>query len=88
MLIGSSAEQAAADFPRVFGPHSLLGKKARVVGTAELGKIRDRGFDVIEDPTTNFPNRGRLIRPTEGAAGFKDEDLKRLAMIFTNKTGL
>jgi hypothetical protein len=43
---------------------------------------------VIEDPTKNFPNHGRLIHPTEGAAGFSDDNLKRLAQVFTDQTGL
>ena len=88
VLIGGTPEQAAVDFRRVFGPHSTLGKKARVVGTADLGAIRDAGFDVIEDPTSNFPNHGRLIHPTQGAAGFNDANLKQLSQAFTEKTGL
>jgi hypothetical protein len=44
VLIGGSAQQAAADFRRVFGPQSSLGKKARVVGTAAIDKIRDAGL--------------------------------------------
>ncbi|GEM_PF-1140977 len=88
VLIGGTAEQAAGDFRRVFGAHSSLGKKARVVGTADLDKIRETGFDVLDDPTSNFPNHGRLIHPAQGAAGFNEENLKRLARVFTNKTGL
>lgn len=88
ILIGGTPEQAAADFRRVFGPPSSLGRKAGVVGTADLDMIRDAGFDVIEDSTNNFPNHGRLIHPTQGAAGFNDENLKRLSQAFTNKTGL
>ena len=48
VLIGGTPEQAAADFRRVFGRHSSLGKKAAVVGSADLDKIREAGFDVIE----------------------------------------
>jgi hypothetical protein len=88
VLIGGTPDQAAADFRRVFGPHSSLGKKASVIGAADLDRIRDAGFDVIEDPTRNFPNHGRLIHPTQGAASFNDENLKRLSQAFTNKTGL
>jgi hypothetical protein len=65
-----------------------MGKKASVVGTAAIDKIRAVGFDVIEDPTANFPNHGRLIHPTEGTAGFSDENLKRLSQVFSDQTGL
>ena len=88
ILVGGTAQQAAADFRRVFGPHSTLGKKASVVGTAAIDSIRDAGFDVIEDPTSNFPNHGRLIHPTEGAAGFTDENLERLSQAFSDQGGL
>jgi hypothetical protein len=88
VLIGGTPKQAAADFRRVFGSHSSLGKKAATVGTTAIGKVRDAGFDVIEDPTTNFRNHGRLIHPTDGAAGFNDANRTRLAAVFTNKTGL
>jgi hypothetical protein len=87
VLVGGTAQQAAADFRRVFGPQSSLGKKAKVVGTATLDGIRDAGFDVIEDPTTNFPNYGRLIHPTEGAAGFTDENLRQLSQAFSDPKG-
>src|SRR5437764_14956088 len=87
VLVGGTPQQAAADFRRVFGPRSTIGKKATVVGTASLGKIRDTGFDVIDDPTTNFPNHGRLIHPTEGAAGFTDETLKPLSQAFSDQRG-
>ena len=88
VLVGGTAQQAAGDFRRVFGPHSSLAKKAKVVGTAALDRIRDAGFDVIEDPSTNFPNHGRLIHPTEGAVGFTDENLKRLSQAFSDEKGL
>jgi hypothetical protein len=86
--MGGTPEQAAADVRRVFGPGSSLGKKARVVGTAAVEKIRGAGFDVIPDATRNFPNHGRLIHPAEGAAGFTPENLEKLAQAFTNHTGL
>jgi hypothetical protein len=84
VLIGGTPDQAAADFRRVFGPKSSLAKKAEVIGTADIAKIREAGFDVIADPSKNFPNHGRLIHPTEGAAGFNDENLERLSKVFTN----
>ncbi len=65
-----------------------MGKKARTVGTADIDAIRATGFDVIPDRTNNFPNHGRLIHPTEGAAGFTYDNLEKLSKAFTNKTGL
>ena len=87
ILIGGTPEQAAADFRRVFGPRSTLGKQATTVGTAEAHRIREMGFDVLSVPTTNFPNHGRIIHPTEGAGG-TPENLERLSKVFTSKTGL
>src|SRR5438128_735174 len=87
VLIDGTAEMAAADFRRVFGPRSSLGRKASVVGTAEIEKVREAGFDVIEDGSAKFPNHGRLIHPTEGAAGFNDANLSRLSQAFRNYTG-
>lgn len=88
VLIGGTPEQAAADVRRVFGSRSSLGKKAVTVGTITIRQIRESGFDIVEDPSINFPNHGRLIHPTEGIAGFADENLNRLAQSFTNYQGL
>jgi hypothetical protein len=87
VLIGGTPEQAAADFRRVFGARSTLGRLACVVGTAEIRAIRAIGFDVIAVPTNNFPNHGRVIHPC-GAAGFKPENLQKLATVFVDKGGL
>jgi hypothetical protein len=88
VLMGGTPAEAAADMRRVFGPISSLGKKARVVGTAELEQVREMGFDVIPDSTTNFPDHGRLIHPTQGAAGFTRENLDNRSRIFADTTGL
>ncbi len=88
VLIGGTPAEAAAAFRRVFGPKSSLGKAASTVGTAEIDQIRVAGFDVIPVPTTNFPNHGRIIHPTEGAAGFTSENLQKLSQVFSNTTGL
>ena len=88
IMIGGTPELAAADFRRVFGPHSALGKKARTIGTANIDAIRDAGFDVVEDPSSNFQNHGRRIHPADGVDGFNDENLRRLSKAFTNQTGL
>jgi hypothetical protein len=46
------------------------------------------GFDVIPLPTNNFPNHGRLIHPTQGAAGFTRANLEQLSRVFTDTKGL
>ncbi|MGO8902370.1 MAG: RHS repeat-associated core domain-containing protein [Isosphaeraceae bacterium] len=88
VLIGGMPADTAADFRRVFGPRSSLGRLASTVGTAEIEQIRKAGFDVIPVPTKNFPNHGRIIHPTQGAAGFTAENLQKLSPVFTNTTGL
>jgi hypothetical protein len=88
VLIGGSPHQAASDFRRVFGRNSSLGKKAATIGTAMIATIRAVGFDVIADPTTNFPNYGRLVHPTKGVASFDDASLNALSQEFHETTGL
>jgi hypothetical protein len=88
VLIGGTPAEAAVAFRRVFGPKSSLGRAASTVGTAEIEQIRAAGFDVIAVPTSNFPNHGRIIHRTEGAAGFTPENLEKLSQAFTNTTGL
>jgi hypothetical protein len=87
ILIGGTAQQAAADWRAVFR-RPATSAKAQTVGTAQIESIRALGFDVAPFPTPNFPNHGRLIHPTEGAAGFTPENLQRLSQIFTDTTGL
>jgi hypothetical protein len=88
VLIGGTPAETAAAFRRVFGPKSNLGNAARTVGTAEIEQIRAAGFDVLPVPTNNFPNHGRIIHSTQGAAGFTPENLQKLSQVFTNTTGL
>jgi hypothetical protein len=88
VLIGGTPAETAAAFRRVFGPKSSLGRAASTVGTAEVERIRSVGFDIVPVPTSNFPNHGRIVHPTYGAAGFTPENLERLSQVFTNSTGL
>ena len=84
VLIGGTAAEAAEQMRRAF-PRSLKWGRGGVltVGTADIDSIRLAGFDVIADPTTRFPNHGRLIHPDD-AAGFSDENLDRLARAFVD----
>jgi hypothetical protein len=43
---------------------------------------------VILIPACNFPNHGRIIHPTEGAAGFTPENLEKLSRVFTDTMGV
>lgn len=56
------------------------------MGTASIEAIRDAGFDVIPDPSAALPNHHRIIHP-DGAAGFNDTNLGKLAEAFTNSSG-
>jgi len=88
VLIGGTPAEANAAFRRVCGPKSSLGRAASTVGTVELGQIRAVGFDVVPAPTSNFPDHGRIVHPTQGAVGFIPENLQGLSQVFTNTTGL
>jgi hypothetical protein len=79
---GEAAAQMRAAFPKAPGLH----KTAKTVGSTSDEAIRSAGFDVIANPTRKLPNHYRIIHP-EGAAGFTDENLTKLASVFTNTTG-
>lgn len=79
---GEAAAQMRAAFPKAAGLHEA----AKTVGTTSDDLIRSAGFDVIANPTKKLPNHHRITHP-EGAAGFTDENLARLAQVFTNTTG-
>ena len=87
VLIGGTPQQAAADWRAVF-PRPGSSAKAQTVGTADLADIRTIGFDVVHLPAPSFPNHGRLIHPNENAMGFNTANLKALAQVFQNTTGL
>ena len=79
---GEAAAQMRATFPKAAGLHEA----AKTVGTTSVDLIRSAGFDVIANPTRTLPNHHRIIHP-EGSAGFGDENLARLAQVFTNTMG-
>lgn len=72
----------AADRIRAVYRTSRKWASALDVGTATVGAIRAAGFDVIADPTPNFPHHARLIHPL-GVPGFDDANLTLLAAVFT-----
>ena len=79
---GDAAAQMRSVFPKAAGLHEA----AKIVGTTSSELIRSVGFDVISDSTRKLPNHHRIVHP-DGVAGFTDENLARLARIFTNTEG-
>ncbi len=77
-----AAAQVRAAFPRAAGLHQA----ARTVGSTSEDAIRRAGFDVIPNPTRKLPNHHRIIHP-DGVAGLTDQNLAKLAAVFTNTTG-
>lgn len=79
---GEAAAEVRAAYPDATGLHEA----ARTVGSSTTEAIRSVGFDVIPAPSRRLPNHHRLIH-SEGTAGFSDENLERLAQVFTNTMG-
>ena len=79
---GEAAAEMRAAYPGAAGLH----KAAKTVGSSTTEAIQGVGFDVTPTPSRRLSNHYRLIHP-EGAAGFTDENLARLAEVFTNTTG-
>jgi hypothetical protein len=79
---GEAARQMRRVFPNARGLHDL----SRTVGSTTVEAIREAGFEVLEDPTTNFTNHVRIIHP-DGASGFSAENLIRLSATFHDTTG-
>ena len=84
-LQGGRPCDAAADMRRVFPKATKLQEQSKTVGTATAADIRAAGFDVIHDPTGNFPNHARIIHP-DGAAGFTPENLAKLSNSLNNSS--
>ncbi len=85
VLIGDEPAEAAGQMRSAFP-----GRRWRVLGntvaTATAGEIRAAGFDVIRAATAKLPNHGRITHP-DGEAGFTDENLARLADVFSISSG-
>ena len=79
---GAAAQEMRTGLPKAKGLH----EQAKTIGTTSEEAIRGAGFDIIPTPSTALPNHHRIIHP-EGAAGFNDNHLARLAEVFVNTTG-
>jgi RHS repeat-associated protein len=86
VLQGGEAKKAAEDMRAAFPKATKLKEASKTVGTATAEDIRAAGFDVVSDPTRNFPNHARVIHP-EGAAGFTAENAEKLSKAFSNTCG-
>jgi hypothetical protein len=86
-VIKAPTPSAAAREIRTGLPRArMLHEQAKTIGTTSEEAIRSVGFDIIPTPSAALPNHHRIIHP-EGAAGFNDENLGRLAEVFANTTG-
>ena len=81
-LRATAAREMRTGLPRA----KVLHEQAKTVGTASTEGIQSAGFDVIPTPSTALPNHHRIIHP-DGAAGFTDANLGRLAEVFRDSTG-
>lgn len=81
-LPGEAARQMREAFPEA----NRLHEAAQIISSTTIDKIRSAGFDVIPNPTKKLPNHYRLIHP-DGVAGFSDENLARLSVVFTETSG-
>jgi len=79
---GEASAQMRKAFPKATGLHEA----AKTVGTSSEVRIRSVGFDIMPNPTKKLPDHYRITHP-DGAAGFTDENLERLAQVFANTTG-
>lgn len=75
----AAARQMREAYPKAYDLHD----KAKVVGTTTEELIRQAGFDLVATGSRRLPNHYRITHP-DGVDGFTDENLKRLAEVFTN----
>jgi len=78
----AAAEEMRTGLPKAKGLH----EQAKTIGSTTEEAIRRVGFGIIPTPSAALPNHHRIIHP-EGAAGFNDANLARLAEVFVNTTG-
>jgi hypothetical protein len=86
VLLGGTAGEAALRLRTVFHRSKKWKVLSQTVGSSTVAAIRAAGFDVIPDPTPNFPNHGRIIH-AQGLGGFSDDRLSVLAGQFVTTEG-
>ncbi len=83
--VGGTPGEAVDNMRAVYN-RSKKWQGPQTVATTTAVDIRSAGFDVIADPTPNFPNHARVVHPN-GVAGFTDDNLRRLAAAFVTTSG-
>jgi hypothetical protein len=86
VIMAPTADAAAQEIRTGLPRAKMLHELAKTVGTASEEGIRSVGFDVIPAPSIALPNHHRVIHP-DGANGFTDANLGRLAEVFRNSSG-
>jgi hypothetical protein len=86
VLLGGTPQDAAQQMRAAFPRSKKWAAIAHTVGSTTAAAVRGAGFEIVPDPTSRFPNHARLIHPG-GEAGFTNEHLERLALVFQNTTG-
>src|SRR5688572_10864841 len=84
VLLGGEPSEAAQQMLRAYpNPRrsARLHALAKRVASSTVDEIRATGFDVIEDPSRNFPNHALIVHPDE-IRGFDDATLQNLAAVF------
>ena len=87
VLRGDSPVEMAKAFLAALRPSKKLKQYAKVVGSTNEEKIREAGFVLFHNPTSNHANHYRIIHP-DGIAGFNEANLTVLAAAFVNVEGV
>jgi hypothetical protein len=83
VLAAPTPAEAAAQIRAAFPQAKALHEAAKTVGSTTVEKIRAAGFDILPNPTAKLPNHHRITHPN-GAAGFTDENLRKLCDAFVD----
>lgn len=86
VLLDGTPQEAAAQMRQAFPRSKKWLAAAGTVGTTTAAELRQAGFEIVPDPTVRFPNHARLIH-SDGASGFSDRNLKKLARTFSDTIG-
>ena len=86
VLKAASPAEAVRQLREAFPNAEELHEIAQMVASTSVEKIRSTAFEIIANPTRKLPNHHRIIHP-DGADGFTDENLQRLAAVFITTAG-
>jgi len=86
VILGGTPQAAAATMREALPQSRKWRRTAGTVASTTVAQVRDAGFDVIDIPSEKIANHGRLIHAA-GAAGFSDDNLRRLAALFIEAAG-